>query len=213
MQARTAYACLLALGAVLHLALLFKPPSRGQLAFYICWLLISAACAAFVAARSSGRPQHVQQRRIRRATPKAVVAALWVFWGIAAIGLLIHLFGPYEVTRLSRHRVLWSQSTAMTIMFVLCAAGCWGLLRGHPGDTTAPIPDGSQVVRIGSWLRRSAGVALAGWGLWMLVLGARQWGQAPGGVDRMVNLTFVVGGALMLLLGLAIALRGSRSGT
>ncbi|WP_423596086.1 hypothetical protein [Roseateles sp. MS654] len=213
MQARTAYACLLALGAVLHLALLFKPPSRGHLAFYICWLLISAACAAFVSARSSGRPPHVQQRRIRQATPKAEVDNLWVFGGIAAIGLLIHLFGPYEVTRLSRHRVLWSQSIAMTIMFVLCAAGCWGLLRGNPGDTTAPIPDGSPVVRIGSWLRRSAGVALAGWGLWMLVLGARQWGQAPGGVDRMINLVFVVGGALMLLLGLAIALRGSRSGT
>ncbi len=213
MQARTAYACLLALGAVLHLALLFKPPSRGHLAFYICWLLISAACAAFVSARPSGRLPHVQQRRIRQATPKAEVANLWVFGGIAAIGLLIHLFGPYEVTRLSRHRVLWSQSIAMTIMFVLCAAGCWGLLRGNPGDTTAPLPDGSPVVRIGSWLRRSAGVALAGWGLWMLVLGARQWGQAPGGVDRMINLIFVVGGALMLLLGLAIALRGSRSGT
>lgn len=213
MQARTAYGSLLALGAVLHLALLFKPPSRGHLAFYIGWLLISAACAAFLSVRWSGRPQHAQQRRIRRATPAAEVANLWVFGGIAAIGLLIHLFGPYEVTLISRRRVLWSQSIAMTIMFVLCAAGCWGLLRGHPGDTTAPIPDGSQVVRIGSWLRRSAGVVLAGWGLWMLVLGVRQWGQAPGGVDRMMNLVFVVGGALMLLLGLATALRGGRNGT
>ena len=87
MQARTAYAYLLALGAVLHLALLFNPPSRGHLALYVCWLLISAACAAFVSARSSVLPQHVQQRRIRRATPKAEAANLWVFGGIAAIGL------------------------------------------------------------------------------------------------------------------------------
>lgn len=213
MQLRTTYGSLLASGALLHLALLVKLPSRGYLAFYLCWLSICVAVATFFKAGSTaGGRQVVQQRIAQQALPAAETNARIVFAAIAAIGLLIHLFGPYEVIRLSRHRVLWSQSTAMAIMFVLCAGGCWGLLRGSPGDTSAPIPDGSRIVRIASWLRRSAGVALACWGLWLLTVGVRQWSGSSAGLDRMINLFFSAGGALMLLLGLVIALRRGRSG-
>ncbi|MCO4093941.1 MAG: hypothetical protein HEQ37_07605 [Acidovorax sp.] len=99
----------------------------------------------------------------------------------------------------------------MGLMFALSAAGCWALLRGAPGDTTAPIPDGSRVVRAGGWVRRLAGILLAGWGAWLLVLGIRAWG-ASAGIDRMMNLMFVVGGPLVILVGLALALRRGRSG-
>lgn len=210
MHPRTVYASLLAVGAVLHLALLVKMPSRGYLALYIFWLLISAGCVGLLSSRTSRQTEIPQNRSIRRVS-QPQQSAPWVFWGIAAIGMAIHLFGPYEVTRLSRHKVLWSQSVAMTIMVVLCAAGSWGLVRGHQGDMAAPIPDGSVAVRIGEWFRRSVGFALAGWGGWMAVRGVRQWAQTPGGVDRMISFVFVVGGALLFLLGLAVALCAGRS--
>ena len=135
---------------------------------------------------------------------------LGVFVCIATVGLVIHIFGPYEITRPSRSAARWTQQSAMFLMFALSAGGCWGLLRGAPGDTDAPIPDGSRVVRAGGWLRRLAGVGLGCWGAWLLVIGIRQWGQSTG-VDRMLNLVFVVGGLLWLVIGLALALRRGRS--
>ena len=99
----------------------------------------------------------------------------------------------------------------MRLMLVLCAAGCWGLLRGAPGDKTAPLPDGSGLVRAGGWLRRLAGIALSGWGAWLFVLGVRHWGQSAEGVDRLLTLAFVIGGPLWFLFGLALALRRDRS--
>lgn len=128
-----------------------------------------------------------------------------MFVGIATVGLVIHVLGPYETSK------KWSQNSAMSLMLVLCAAGCWGLLRGAPGDTTAPIPDGSRLVRAGVWLRRLGGIGLSCWGAWLLVIGIRHWGQSAHGLDRLLNLMFVVGGPLFLLIGLAIALRRGRS--
>ncbi|MEC5397396.1 hypothetical protein [Uliginosibacterium sp. H1] len=134
---------------------------------------------------------------------------LGLFVGIAAVGLVIHLFGPYP--ELGYGKSVWTQSGAMRLMLALCAAGCWGLLRGAPGDKTAPIPDGSRLVRAGGWLRRVAGIGIGCWGAWLFILGVRHWGQSADGFDRLLNLMFVVGGPLFLLMGLALALRRGRS--
>lgn len=136
---------------------------------------------------------------------------LGLFVGIAAVGLLIHLLGPYREYQPSSGKSVWTQAGAMRLMLALCAAGCWGLLRGAPGDKTAPVPDGSRLVRAGGWLRRSAGIALSCWGVWLFVLGIRDWGQSAEGFDRLLNLAFVVGGPLWFLMGLALALRSGRS--
>jgi hypothetical protein len=134
---------------------------------------------------------------------------LGLFVGIATVGLVIHLLGPYRTSGYGKS--VWTQAGAMSFMLVLCAAGCWGLLRGEPGDTAAPIPDGSTLVRAGGWLRRLAGVGLSCWGAWLFVLGIRNWGQSADGFDRLLNLLFVVGGPLWFLIGLALALRRGRS--
>jgi len=131
---------------------------------------------------------------------------LGVLAGIAIVGLVIHILGPYNASR------RWSQQTAMGIMFVLCAAGCWGLLRGTRGDMNAPIPDGSAPVRALGWLRRFAGIAIGCWGAWLFVLGIRSWGQSADGFDRALNLMFVAGGPLWLIIGMALALRRGRDG-
>lgn len=212
MRPRIAFAMLLALCAGTHLVLLVSPPrSFGYLAFYLCWLLPSAVYAWFLwAASSASRPLSVRERRTRPASSGLWMEGLGLFVGIAAVGLVIHLLGPYKaVYRPSKS--VWSQSTALSLMFILSAAGCWGLLRGAPGDSTAPIPDGSRLVRAGGWLRRMAGVGIACWGAWLLVLGIREWGQSADGIDRMLNLAFVVGGPMFLLIGLALALRRGRS--
>lgn len=136
---------------------------------------------------------------------------LGLFVGIAAVGLVIHLFGPYEAPDgRPNSRSDWTQYSALSLMFILSAGGCWGLLRGAPGDTTAPIPDGSTVVRALGWLRRLAGIAIACWGAWLLVLGIQNWGQSADGFDRLLNLMFVVGGPLWLIIGIALALRRGR---
>lgn len=187
--------------------LLISPPrSFGYLAFYLCWLLPSAAVAWFLSASSSApRPLSARERRVRLSSSGLWMEGLGLFVGIATVGLVIHVLGPYETSK------KWSQNSAMSLMLVLCAAGCWGLLRGAPGDTTAPIPDGSRLVRAGVWLRRLGGIGLSCWGAWLLVIGIRHWGQSAHGLDRLLNLMFVVGGPLFLLIGLAIALRRGRS--
>ena len=136
---------------------------------------------------------------------------LGLFVGIAAMGLVIHIFGPYEESDGRLDRVTrWTQYSAMSLMFILSAAGCWGLLRGAPGDTTAPIPDGSRLVRAGGWLRRLTGIAIACCGAWLTVLGIPLWGQSANGFDRLWNLAFMLSGPFWLLIGVALALRRGR---
>jgi len=211
MRPRISFAILLAFGAATHLALFVLPPgSRGYLALYLVWLLPSAAYAWLLWARSSAPGPRPARERPRTSSSALWMDGLGLFVGIATVGLLIHLFGPYNPHPISRsHR--WTQGSAMSLMFILCTAGCWGLLRGAPGDTEAPIPDGSRLVRAGGWLRRLAGVGIGCWGAWLLVLGLRHWQQSDG-IDRLMNLMFVVGGPLFLLLGLTFALRRGRSG-
>lgn len=213
MRPRIAFALLLALGAGMHLVLIFSPPrSFGYLAFYLCWLLPSAAFAWFLWARSSApQPLSARGRRMRPASSGLWMEGLGLFVGIATVGLVIHIFGPFEPYRPSRGAARWTQYSAMSLIFILSAGGCWGLLRGAPGDTTAPIPDGSRLVHAGGWLRRLAGIGISCWGAWLLVLGIRDWGQSADGFDRLLNLMFVVGGPLWLLIGLKLALRRGRS--
>lgn len=210
MRPRIAFAALLALGAGMHLTLYFRPPrSFGYLALYLCWLLPSAVFAWFVCARASAPgPLSARERRMRRFSSGLWMEGLGVFVGIATMGLVIHLFGPYRTTG---YKSTWTQGSAVSLMFYLSAAGCWALLRGAPGDTTAPIPDGSRLVRAGGWLRRLGGIGLGCWGAWLFVLGIRHWREAADGIDRLMNLMFVVSGPLFLLIGLAIALRRGRS--
>jgi hypothetical protein len=213
MRPRIAFATLLALGAGMHLLLLVSPPrSFGYLAFYLSWLLPSAAFAWFLWARSSApQPLSAQQRRMSPTSSGLWMEGLGLFVGIATVGLVIHLFGPFDRYRSPHGAARWTQYSAMSLMFVLSAGGCWGLLRGTPRDTTAPIPDGSRLVRAGGLLRRLAGIGLSCWGAWLLVLGVRHWGQSADGFDRLLNLAFLVGGPLWLLIGLVLALRRGRS--
>lgn len=218
MRPRIAFATIFALGAGAHLLVLIDPPRHvGYLAVYLCWLLPSIAFAGFVWAKSSPpRPRSAWERRMRQDSPGLWMEGLGLFVGIATVGLVIHLFGPYKGSYAWPHpgpygKSEWTQFRAMSLMLVLCAAGCWGLLRGEPGDTAAPLPDGSRLVRAGGWLRRLAGAGLGCWGAWLFVLGMQRWGQAADGVDRLMTLMFVVGGPFWLLIGLALALRRGRS--
>lgn len=220
MRPRIAFATIFALGAGMHLWVLISPPRIvGYLAVYLCWLFLSIAFALFVWAKSSPpRPLSPLERRMRRDSPKLWMEGLGLFVGIAALGLAIHLFGPYKGSYAWPHsgfvgRSDWTQSRAMSLMIALCAVGCWGLLRGEPGDTSAPLPDGSRLVRAGGWFRRLAGVGISCWGAWLFVLGIRHWGQAADGVDRLMNLVFVVGGPLWFLIGLALARGRGRNAT
>jgi hypothetical protein len=219
MRPRIAFATLLALGAVMHLVLLVSPPrSLSYLALYLCWLLPSAAFAAFLWARSSTPgPASARERRTRRTPSSGLwMDGLGLLVGIATVGLVIHLLGPYKAAYQWNPDIeppnssQWTQGSAMSLMFALCSAGCWGLLRGARGDTSAPIPDGSKMVRALAWLRRLAGIAIGCWGAWLLVLGIRNWGQSADGFDRLLNLMFVVGGPLWLLVGIALALGRGR---
>ena len=213
MRPRIVFATLLALGAVMHFALLVRPPRNiGYLTFYLCWLVPSAAYAWLLWARfSAPQSMSAQKRRKRPAASGLWMEGLGLFVGIATVGLVIHILGPLNLYRSSGARK-WTQEGAMGLMLFLSAGGCWGLLRGKPGDTTAPIPDGSRLVRAGGWLRRLIGVAISCCGAWLLVVGIRQWGQSADGFDRLLNLMFVVGGPLWFLIGLALALRRGRDG-
>lgn len=214
MRPRTTFAILLAIGAVMQFVLAFSPPvSFGYLTLYLWWLVPRAAFACSVWARSSATTsQSVRGRRMRQPTSSGLwMEALGLFLLIATVGLVIHLLGPFKAYRPSIGAAQWTQGSAMSLMFALSAAGYWALLRGAPGDTTAPIPDGSRVVGAGGWVRRLAGVGLACWGAWLLVVGIRAWGASTS-IDRMINLVFVAGGPLVILVGLALALRRGRSG-
>lgn len=209
MRPRIAFAILLALCAALHLALLVSPPRVvGYLALYLGWLLPSALLALLLRAGAAA-PAPLPTRG-RPASSGVWMQGLGLFVGIAAVGLVIHLFGPYKAS--SGASRSWTQPGAMSLMLVLSAAGCWGLLRGAPGDTAAPIPDGAWLVRAGGWLRRLAGLGLSCWGAWMLVLGIRHWGSSAEGVDRLMNLMFLAGGPVFVLVGLALARRRGREG-
>lgn len=210
MRPRIAFAVLLALCAALHLVLLVSPPRVvGHLALYLGWLLPSAVVALLLRASSAApRPPSARERRMRPVSSDLWMEGLGLFVGIAAVGLVIHLFGPYKATSGSSRS--WTQPGAMSLLFVLSAAGCRGLLRGAPGDNAAPIPDGAWLVRAGDWLRRLAGLGLSCWGAWLLVLGIRHWGQSADRIDRLMNLMFLAGGPLFVIIGLAIARRRGR---
>jgi hypothetical protein len=211
MRPRIAFATLLALASVLHLVLLVSPPrSVSALAIYVCWLLPSAAFAVSLWVKSSAHtlPASMPDPRIRRTRSEALwMEGLGLFVLIASVGLLIHCFGPTHPDR--QHRA-WTAERGFALMVVLSAAGCWALLRGAPGDTTAPIPDGSRLVHALGWLRRSVGIALGCSGAWLLFLGVRHWGQPSDGFDRLLNLMFVVTGPALMLIGSVIALRRGR---
>ncbi|MDQ8023117.1 MAG: hypothetical protein REI94_14870 [Moraxellaceae bacterium] len=212
MRPRIAFAVILALGAVTHLALMLKPPPGwGYLALYLGWLVPSAVVALFLRGGSAEPPPSSARRRgVRQAASSGVwMEGLGLFVGIAAVGLVIHVFGPYREHGRSWRD--WDQGDALAMMFALCAAGCWGLLRGEPGDKTAPIPDDSMLVRVGGWLRRLAGIAISCWGAWLFILGIRHWGESSDGFDRLMNLAFVIGGPLWFFIGLALARRSRRS--
>ena len=219
MQPRIAFAILLALGAMMHLLVLISPPHRvGYLGVYLLWLLPSIAFALFVRAKSSSpRPLSARERQLRQTPSSGLwMEGLGLFVGIAAVGLVIHLFSPYrevsgwnpDIKPPSSRQ--WNQYSALSLMFILCAAGCWGLLRGAPGDTSAPIPDGSTMVRALGWLRRLAGIAIACWGAWLFVMGILNWGQSADGFNRLLNIMFVVGGPFWLFIGLKLARRRGR---
>lgn len=180
MRPRIAFALIFAFGAAVHLSVLIRPPvSVGYLAVYLGWLLPSIAFAWFVWAKSSpARPRTAREARGRPEAPGLWMDGLGLFVGIAASGLVIHVFGPYKGSYAwpdpgPHGKSEWTQARAMLLMLALCAAGCRGLLRGKPGDEAAPLPDDSRLVRAGGWLRRLAGVGIACWGAWLFVAGVR----------------------------------------
>jgi len=214
MRPRIVFAILLALGAALHLILLVRPPgSLSYLSHYLGWLLPSVGVVAVLWVTSSA-PSIGSVRRGPARSTSEWRTALAVFALLASLGLVIHVLGPYSSfgwnPSIAPRKQGWNQSSAMFFLLALCVGGCWGLLRGAPGDTTAPIPDGSRLVSGGSIIRRLAGGGLACWGAWLFVAGIRNWGHQSDGVDRLLTLMFVVSGPLWFLIGLALALRGKR---
>jgi hypothetical protein len=136
---------------------------------------------------------------------------LGVFAVLATVGLVIHLFGPYpDIPAHLVRRSDFTRGRAMSTIFVFFAGGCLGLLRGGPGDKSAPIPDGSGMARALGRLRRFSGVAVACWAAWLFVLGIQRWGQSTDGYDVLVTWVFVFGAPLWFLVGVAIALRRGR---
>ena len=139
MRPRIAFATVFALGAGMHLWVLISPPrSVGYLAVYLCWLLPSIAFASFIWNKSSpSRPLSALERRMRRDSPALWMEGLGLFVAIAALGLVIHLFGPYKGSYAWPHsgpvsKSDWTQSRAMTLMLVLCPCVFFALLPFHP---------------------------------------------------------------------------------
>ena len=144
MRPRTTFAILLAIGAVMHFVLAFRPPvSVGYLTLYLCWLVPSAAFAWSFWARSSATPSlSARGRRVRQSASSGLwMEGLGVFFVIATVGLVIQLLGPFNAYRPSIGASQWTQGSAMGLMFALSAAGCWALLRGAPGASAESLED------------------------------------------------------------------------
>ncbi|HEY8881504.1 MAG TPA: hypothetical protein VIN03_28310 [Roseateles sp.] len=200
---------------MLHLILVVRPTgSLSYLPHYLGWLVPSVGVAVVLWATPSA-PSTGSLRRNPARSASEWRTALAVFAILASLGLVIHVLGPYSSfgwnPSIAPRKRGWNQSSAMFLLLALCVGGCWGLLRGASGDAAAPIPDGSRLVRAGSIIRRLVGGGLACWGAWLFVAGIRNLGHQSDGADRLLNLMFVVGGPLWFLIGMALALRGSRN--
>jgi hypothetical protein len=203
MRPRIVFATLLAIAAALHIAQLGSP-RRGlaPLVIYFGWLLFSAAVIALLRPRPSAhQTASVPKRRMHQA--HGIEGLSW-FVGTVSIGLMVHLLNA----SISSSR--WPAGRGIFLLVAVCAGGFWLQLRGLPGDLTAPIPDGSRLVRAGAWLRRSVGIVLGCLGTWLLVFGIRHWGLSDDGLNRLLNLMFVVSGPALVLIGLALTLPRNR---
>jgi uncharacterized membrane protein YidH (DUF202 family) len=96
------------------------------------------------------------------------------------------------------------------LVALLCAGGCLLQIRGLLEDQGALISDTSSMVHASKRVRRLVGLVAICAGAGLLVAGLWSWGQSSAGSDRLLTRAVVVGGALWLLIGLAIALSRGR---
>jgi hypothetical protein len=207
MRPRAVFGSLLALGALLHLGLLTSSPrSLSPLSWYLGWLLVSALVAALLAAGAHKAHATVVRESLvrgRRSAPPRRVEGLGWFGATALAGLAMHLINLGSTSQSYTQRGMW-------LLFFIFAVSSARQLRGAPGDTTAPIPDGSNVARGATWLRRAIGFSIVAGGLVMIVLGMRGFNQFEDRFSMAMIGFFIVSGVILSLIGLAIAFMRNR---
>jgi hypothetical protein len=207
MRPRIAFAVLLAVGAAMHLSLLTSSPrSLLPIAMYCAWLLLSALVAATFWARNELAARALRQRKLLRGQ-KVVgsrVEGLGWFAVTAAGGLAMHLLNAASAS------TKYSQQSGMWLLFFIFAASCSAQLRGPPGDSAAPIPDNSAVSRTATSVRVAMGAMIGCIGIGLIYLGAVSSGTPSDGLDIAIAWLFKAGGAVLALIGLALALLPKR---
>ncbi len=203
MRPRVIFALLLAVGATLHLFLLRSPAGSAVPFVAFCgWLLISACVVvAAVIAKSRSNSQVSPRERLLRPRPAASRAVEGLFWfsATAGGGLVIHILSLLAgSTQQSVQRGMW-------ILFFLFAIGGYLQMRGAPGDASAPAPDHSPIARGASRLRKAAGWFLSAVGA-LIVLRAIWFFSGSNGRADFLEVLFIAGGAMLLLVGAALVL-------
>lgn len=208
MRPRVWFAVLSAAGAVLHLFLL-RSPARSPLPLlaYGGWLLVSAVVVVAIARSSARGDTTVSPRqpplRPRPMVDSSIEGLLW-FASTAAGGLLIHLLSLFTPsTQRSVQRGMW-------LIFFLFAIGSYMQMRGATGDKSAPVPDHSPVAKAASRLRKAIGWILGGIGALILLRGVSFFSGGNARSADFIEVLFLAGGALLLLVGVAVLRAPSR---
>jgi hypothetical protein len=206
MRPRVAFAILLAIGAVMHFALLTSSPrSFLPLATYCSWLLLSGVVAAIFWVRSRHETSTLERRRLIRGqhVDRPRVEGLGWFTVTAAVGLVMHLLNAAIASGKS------TQQRGMWLLFFIFAVSCSAQLRGPPGDQAAPIPDDSALSRTATSVRRAVGVIIACVGTGLIYLGSTS-GTPSDGFGLVITWLFKAGGVAFVLIGLTLALLPER---
>jgi len=209
LRPRLSFALLSAAGAVLHLLLLRSPAgSPFPLLAYCGWLLVSAAVVAVIALGRSRddatRAPRERRRRPRPAVDRSIEGLPW-FAASAGGGLLIHVLSLFT------HSTQRSVQQGIWLIFFLLAIGGYLQMRGASGDMSGPAPDHSPIAKAASGLRKATGWILGAVGALILLRGASFFsGSHARGAD-FIEVMFLAGGALLLLVGVALLRVPSRN--
>lgn len=208
MRPRVLFALLSAAGAVLHLFLLRSPAgSPLPLLAYGGWLFLSAAVIAAIAlARARGHAASSVRERLLRPRPTAgrpIEGLLW-FAATAGGGLLIHIVSlATRSTQSSAQRGLW-------LIVFLFAIGCYTQLKAAQGKRSAPMAELSSAAVAAGRLRRTTGWTLGAVGALILLRGATFFSGSGARSPDFIEVLFLAGGAMLVLVGVALVWAPSR---
>ena len=192
----------------MHLFLLTaSPKTLLPLAMYFGWLIVGGTVVGTFWVRRQ-QTSVGQDRRLllrRKVSSRPTVEGLGWFALAATVGLVIHLVNALKSASKS------AQQENMWLVLFILATGCLVQLRGPAGDPDAPIPDRSPTARVARLVRRLAGVMIGSIGVWLLYLGGTGSSTYSDAYSQAILWFFKASGALLVLIGLALALRSNRN--